>query len=133
LTLIHEACFIRMCVQMTNIASKRHENPLTGHSREGGNPEGLLRTRLDSRLRGNDEYIASQSSLTECELVLGRRLLCEVQFLDHLIANNELLDFSGRGHGKVLHEFDVTGNLVVSDLAFAELLNLVRRRSIPVF
>jgi hypothetical protein len=44
---------IRMCVQMSNIASKKRENPLTCHPCVGG----------------NDELFASQSSLTEWELV----------------------------------------------------------------
>jgi hypothetical protein len=59
-----------MCAQMSNIASKKHENPLTRHSREGGNPVLLAKGLLDSRLRGNVELFVSQSSLTECELVL---------------------------------------------------------------
>ena len=59
---------MRMCFQISKIGSKKHENSLVRHSREGGNPEGLQRSRLDSRLRGNDGFSASQSSLTECEL-----------------------------------------------------------------
>jgi hypothetical protein len=36
------------------------------HSREGGNPEGLQRARLDSRLRGNDGLAASRAASTLC-------------------------------------------------------------------
>ena len=50
-----------MCVQMNKIASKKYENPLTCHSREGGKVVLLAITLLDSRLRGNDELSASQS------------------------------------------------------------------------
>jgi hypothetical protein len=60
---------------MRNIASKKHENLLTCHSREGGNPVLLAISLLDSRLRGNDELSASQGSLTECELVLDLNLV----------------------------------------------------------
>jgi len=52
-----------MCIPMSNTGSKLHEKPLIRHSREGGNPEGLQRARLDSRLRGNDGISASQNSL----------------------------------------------------------------------
>jgi hypothetical protein len=58
---------------MRNTESKKHENPLGCHSRAGGNPEGLQRARLDSRLRGNDELSASQGWLTECEFVLSTK------------------------------------------------------------
>ena len=54
---------------MSNIRSKKHEKPLTCHSRAGGNPVLPAITLLDSRLRGNDELSTSQSSLTEYELV----------------------------------------------------------------
>gem|GEM_PF-4093368 len=60
---------MRMCFQTSNIGWKKDEKPLTCHSREGGNPERLQRSRLDSRLRGNNELSASQNSLAECELV----------------------------------------------------------------
>jgi hypothetical protein len=36
------------------------------HSREGGNPEGLHRGRLDSRLRGNDGLAAFRIASTLC-------------------------------------------------------------------
>jgi hypothetical protein len=61
-----------MCPQTSKIGSKRHENQLASHSRVGGNPVLLAVNLLDSRVRGNDELSASQSSLTECELVLCR-------------------------------------------------------------
>jgi hypothetical protein len=63
---------VRMCVRVSSVASKKHENSLTCHSRGGGNPEGLWRARLDSRLLGNDELFASQSSLAECESVFSK-------------------------------------------------------------
>jgi hypothetical protein len=34
-----------MCVQMSNIASKKHENSLTCHSRAGGNPERVVASK----------------------------------------------------------------------------------------
>jgi hypothetical protein len=64
------ASLIRMCAQTRNIGSNKHEKPVTRHSRESGNPVFLAVTFLDSRLRGNDELSTSQSSKTECELVL---------------------------------------------------------------
>ena len=45
----------------------------------------------------------------------GRRL--EAQFFDGLFAHEELLDFAGDGHGELVGELDVAGDLVVGDFA----------------
>src|SRR5580693_4250810 len=51
---------------------------------------------------------------------LGR--LLESKLLNRNFTHFEFLDFSRHRHGKVVGHFKIPGNLVLCDLAFAELL-----------
>jgi hypothetical protein len=46
-------------------------------------------------------------------------------FLGHGLSHDELLHLAGGGHRISVHEFDVTGNLVVSDLSATELAYVI--------
>src|SRR5581483_9656418 len=57
-----------------------------------------------------------------------RRLLdLEPELADRLLAHHELLDLAGDGHREFADEFDVARDLVVGDLALAELPDLLGR------
>jgi hypothetical protein len=52
----------------------------------------------------------------------------EAEFVDHLLAHDELLHLAGDSHWEGVDKLDVARDLVVGDLVFAELLDLRRRR-----
>src|SRR5690242_20379546 len=63
---------------------------------------------------------------------LSRLLDLQPEFADGLLAHHELLDLAGDGHREVRHELDVARDLVVGDLALAELADLLGRRALAV-
>src|SRR5689334_4166809 len=54
-------------------------------------------------------------------LASGSLLLGQTQLVDHLLAHHEFLDLAGHGHREALDEPDIAGDLVVGDLALAEI------------
>src|SRR5260370_20737774 len=58
---------------------------------------------------------------------LSRLLRLQPQLRDGLLAHHELLDLAGDGHREFGHELDVARDLVVGDLALAELADLLGR------
>ena len=59
---------------------------------------------------------------------LCRLLRLQPELGDRLLAHDELLDLAGDGHRELGHELDVARDLVVGDLALAELADLLGRR-----
>lgn len=62
----------------------------------------------------------------------GGLLAPEPELLDRLFAHHELLDLAGDGHRELGHELDVARDLVVGDLALAELADLLGGRRLAV-
>src|SRR5689334_17121514 len=61
---------------------------------------------------------------------LRRLLLFQPELADRLLAHHELLDLAGDGHRELRDELDVARDLVVGDLALAELADLLGRRGL---
>src|ERR1022692_2126296 len=71
-----------------------------------------------------------------CPTLLRGRLagdVFEAALADFLLAHDELLDFFRDGHGEVVDEADVLGDLEVSDFPLAECLNFLRRGGLAGF
>src|SRR5690349_729834 len=62
----------------------------------------------------------------------GGLLRLQAELADRLLAHHELLDLAGDGHREFRHEFDVARDLVVGDLALAELADLLGRGVLAV-
>src|SRR5947208_1174774 len=63
---------------------------------------------------------------------LSRLLFLEPELADGLLAHHEFLDLAGDGHREGIDELDVARDLVVGDLALAELADLLGGRLLAV-
>ena len=63
---------------------------------------------------------------------LSRLLDREAELGDHLLAHHKLLDLAGDGHRKAGNKFDIARDLVMCDLAAAEIADLLDGSRLPV-